>query len=58
MIPGNFFSLQISNRWKLMSKTQVQKESRDEAKKKAAQQSGTALFLLCVLVSVLFPVTF
>lgn len=40
-----------------MSKTQVQKESRDEAKKKAAQQSGTALFLR-VLVSVLFPVTF
>uniref|UniRef100_A0A8C3LXW7 Exosome complex component 10 n=1 Tax=Chrysolophus pictus TaxID=9089 RepID=A0A8C3LXW7_CHRPC len=30
----------ISNRWKLMSKTQVQKESRDEAKKKAAQQSA------------------
>ncbi|XP_042687642.1 exosome component 10 [Centrocercus urophasianus] len=31
---------EISNRWKLMSKTQVQKESRDEAKKKAAQQSA------------------
>lgn len=41
-----------------MSKTQVQKESRDEAKKKAAQQSGTALFLLSVLANVLFPVTF
>ncbi|XP_015738190.1 exosome component 10 isoform X2 [Coturnix japonica] len=31
---------EISNRWKLMSKTQVQKESRDEAKKKAAQQAA------------------
>uniref|UniRef100_A0A8C9G7W8 Exosome complex component 10 n=1 Tax=Pavo cristatus TaxID=9049 RepID=A0A8C9G7W8_PAVCR len=31
---------EISNRWKLMSKAQVQKESRDEAKKKAAQQSA------------------
>lgn len=41
-----------------MSKTQVQKESRDEAKKKAAQQSGAALFLLSVLANVLFPVTF
>uniref|UniRef100_A0A8C0AUA1 Exosome complex component 10 n=1 Tax=Buteo japonicus TaxID=224669 RepID=A0A8C0AUA1_9AVES len=40
---GNFFSLQISNRWKLMSQTQVQKESKDETKKKAAQQSGTAI---------------
>uniref|UniRef100_A0A8B9NLI9 Exosome complex component 10 n=1 Tax=Accipiter nisus TaxID=211598 RepID=A0A8B9NLI9_9AVES len=40
VIPGNFFSLQISNRWKLMSQTQVQKESKDETKKKAAQQSA------------------
>ncbi|NXI66420.1 EXOSX protein, partial [Anseranas semipalmata] len=31
---------EISNRWKLMSQTQVQKESRDEIKKKAAQQSA------------------
>ncbi|KAM6116734.1 exosome complex component 10 [Phoenicopterus ruber ruber] len=31
---------EISNRWKLMSQTQVQKESKDEAKKKAAQQSA------------------
>ncbi|XP_065594125.1 exosome complex component 10 isoform X2 [Cyrtonyx montezumae] len=31
---------EISNRWKLMSQSQVQKESRDEAKKKAAQQSA------------------
>uniref|UniRef100_A0A8C0HHB6 Exosome complex component 10 n=1 Tax=Buteo japonicus TaxID=224669 RepID=A0A8C0HHB6_9AVES len=34
---------EISNRWKLMSQTQVQKESKDETKKKAAQQSGTAI---------------
>uniref|UniRef100_A0A8C3JY20 Exosome complex component 10 n=1 Tax=Calidris pygmaea TaxID=425635 RepID=A0A8C3JY20_9CHAR len=40
VIPGNFFSLQISNRWKLMSQTQAQKESKDETKKKAAQQSA------------------
>ncbi|NXT56101.1 EXOSX protein, partial [Pluvianellus socialis] len=31
---------EISNRWKLMSQTQVQKESKDEMKKKAAQQSA------------------
>ncbi|XP_069638576.1 exosome complex component 10 isoform X2 [Haliaeetus albicilla] len=31
---------EISNRWKLMSQTQVQKESKDETKKKAAQQSA------------------
>ncbi|NXO04235.1 EXOSX protein, partial [Rhinopomastus cyanomelas] len=31
---------EISNRWKLMSQTQVQKESKDESKKKAAQQSA------------------
>ncbi|XP_048823637.1 exosome component 10 isoform X2 [Lagopus muta] len=36
---------EISNRWKLMSKTQVQKESRDEAKKKAAQQSVMSVCL-------------
>uniref|UniRef100_A0A8C3JZL9 Exosome complex component 10 n=1 Tax=Calidris pygmaea TaxID=425635 RepID=A0A8C3JZL9_9CHAR len=30
----------ISNRWKLMSQTQAQKESKDETKKKAAQQSA------------------
>uniref|UniRef100_A0A8C3JYA1 Exosome complex component 10 n=1 Tax=Calidris pygmaea TaxID=425635 RepID=A0A8C3JYA1_9CHAR len=34
---------EISNRWKLMSQTQAQKESKDETKKKAAQQSGTAI---------------
>ncbi|KFV38749.1 Exosome component 10, partial [Tyto alba] len=31
---------EISNRWKLMSQTQVQKESKEETKKKAAQQSA------------------
>ncbi|XP_068771851.1 exosome complex component 10 isoform X2 [Struthio camelus] len=31
---------EISNRWKLMSQAQVQKESKDEIKKKAAQQSA------------------
>ncbi|NXR10673.1 EXOSX protein, partial [Semnornis frantzii] len=31
---------EISNRWKLMSQTDVQKESKDETKKKAAQQSA------------------
>ncbi|KAM7083922.1 exosome complex component 10 isoform 2-T2 [Ciconia maguari] len=31
---------EISNRWKLMSQTQVQKESKDETKKDAAQQSA------------------
>nr|XP_013795480.1 PREDICTED: exosome component 10 isoform X3 [Apteryx mantelli mantelli] len=31
---------EISNRWKLMSQAQVQKESKDETKKKAAQQSA------------------
>ncbi|NXW03914.1 EXOSX protein, partial [Fregetta grallaria] len=31
---------EISNRWKLMSQTQVQKESKGETKKKAAQQSA------------------
>ncbi|NXS55963.1 EXOSX protein, partial [Brachypteracias leptosomus] len=31
---------EISNRWKLMSQTRVQKEPKDEAKKKAAQQSA------------------
>ncbi|KAK2521651.1 Exosc10 [Columba guinea] len=31
---------EISNRWKLMSHTQAQKESKDETKKKAAQQSA------------------
>ncbi|XP_009905137.2 exosome component 10 [Dryobates pubescens] len=31
---------EISNRWKLMSQTPVQKESKDETKKKAAQQSA------------------
>ncbi|NXA28478.1 EXOSX protein, partial [Ibidorhyncha struthersii] len=31
---------EISNRWKLMSQTQAQKESKDEMKKKAAQQSA------------------
>ncbi|NXC43334.1 EXOSX protein, partial [Penelope pileata] len=31
---------EISNRWKLMTQTQVQKESKDEIKKKAAQQSA------------------
>ncbi|NWQ75847.1 EXOSX protein, partial [Columbina picui] len=31
---------EISNRWKLMSQTQAQKESKDETKKKAAQQSA------------------
>ncbi|NXK46556.1 EXOSX protein, partial [Chauna torquata] len=31
---------EISNRWKLMSQTQVQKESKEEIKKKAAQQSA------------------
>ncbi|NXI51201.1 EXOSX protein, partial [Chloroceryle aenea] len=31
---------EISNRWKLMSQTAVQKESKDEAKKKAVQQSA------------------
>lgn len=39
-----------------MSQTQVQKESKDEMKKKAAQQSGTAIFpFLSVLASMLFP---
>uniref|UniRef100_A0A8C6NG80 Exosome complex component 10 n=1 Tax=Melopsittacus undulatus TaxID=13146 RepID=A0A8C6NG80_MELUD len=40
VIPGNVFSLQISNQWKLMTQSRVQKESKDEAKKKAAQQSA------------------
>ncbi|XP_035413417.2 exosome component 10 isoform X2 [Cygnus atratus] len=31
---------EISNRWKLMTQTQVQKESKEEIKKKAAQQSA------------------
>lgn len=31
---------EISNRWKLMSQAQVQKDSKDETKKKAAQQSA------------------
>ncbi|KAK2526793.1 Exosc10 [Columba livia] len=31
---------EISNRWKLMTHTQAQKESKDETKKKAAQQSA------------------
>ncbi|KFO77266.1 Exosome component 10, partial [Cuculus canorus] len=31
---------EISNRWKLMSQTQVKKETKDETKKKAAQQSA------------------
>ncbi|NWW48453.1 EXOSX protein, partial [Pedionomus torquatus] len=31
---------EISNRWKLMSQTQAQKGSKDETKKKAAQQSA------------------
>ncbi|XP_027299239.3 exosome complex component 10 [Anas platyrhynchos] len=31
---------EISNRWKLMSQTQVQKEPKEEIKKKAAQQSA------------------
>ncbi|XP_065505995.1 exosome complex component 10 [Caloenas nicobarica] len=31
---------EISNRWKLMSQTPAQKESKDETKKKAAQQSA------------------
>ncbi|NXP10047.1 EXOSX protein, partial [Thinocorus orbignyianus] len=31
---------EISNRWKLMSQTQAQKESKGETKKKAAQQSA------------------
>uniref|UniRef100_A0A8B9DXR4 Exosome complex component 10 n=1 Tax=Anser cygnoides TaxID=8845 RepID=A0A8B9DXR4_ANSCY len=37
---------EISNRWKLMSQTQVQKESKEEIKKKAAQQSGKAILPL------------
>uniref|UniRef100_A0A8C6K281 Exosome complex component 10 n=1 Tax=Melopsittacus undulatus TaxID=13146 RepID=A0A8C6K281_MELUD len=50
VIPGNVFSLQISNQWKLMTQSRVQKESKDEAKKKAAQQSGAAILpLLSVL---------
>uniref|UniRef100_A0A8C8VKJ9 Exosome complex component 10 n=1 Tax=Pelusios castaneus TaxID=367368 RepID=A0A8C8VKJ9_9SAUR len=32
---------EISNRWKLMSQTQLQKEAKEEAKKKAAQQRAT-----------------
>uniref|UniRef100_A0A8B9DY43 Exosome complex component 10 n=1 Tax=Anser cygnoides TaxID=8845 RepID=A0A8B9DY43_ANSCY len=32
------FKFKIGNRWKLMSQTQVQKESKEEIKKKAAQQ--------------------
>ncbi|XP_030900131.1 exosome complex component 10 [Melopsittacus undulatus] len=31
---------EISNQWKLMTQSRVQKESKDEAKKKAAQQSA------------------
>lgn len=39
-----------------MSQTQPQKESKDETKKKAAQQSGTAILpFLNVLANVLFP---
>uniref|UniRef100_A0A7M4EAD6 Exosome complex component 10 n=1 Tax=Crocodylus porosus TaxID=8502 RepID=A0A7M4EAD6_CROPO len=30
----------ISNRWKLMNQTQLQKEAKEEAKKKVAQQTG------------------
>uniref|UniRef100_A0A8C6K086 Exosome complex component 10 n=1 Tax=Melopsittacus undulatus TaxID=13146 RepID=A0A8C6K086_MELUD len=41
---------EISNQWKLMTQSRVQKESKDEAKKKAAQQSGAAILpLLSVL---------
>lgn len=41
-----------------MSQTQAQKESKDEMKKKAAQQSGTAILpFLNVLASMLFPNT-
>uniref|UniRef100_A0A8B9IAD6 Exosome complex component 10 n=1 Tax=Anser brachyrhynchus TaxID=132585 RepID=A0A8B9IAD6_9AVES len=36
----------LCNRWKLMSQTQVQKESKEEIKKKAAQQSGKAILPL------------
>lgn len=39
-----------------MSQTQVQKESKDETKKKAAQQSGTVIPpLLGALADMLFP---
>uniref|UniRef100_A0A7M4E9Z2 Exosome complex component 10 n=1 Tax=Crocodylus porosus TaxID=8502 RepID=A0A7M4E9Z2_CROPO len=31
---------EISNRWKLMNQTQLQKEAKEEAKKKVAQQTG------------------
>lgn len=42
-----------------MSQTQVQKESKEEIKKKAAQQSGKAILpLLNVLASMLFHNTF
>uniref|UniRef100_A0A8C3GMJ6 Exosome complex component 10 n=1 Tax=Cairina moschata TaxID=8855 RepID=A0A8C3GMJ6_CAIMO len=40
------FKFKIGNRWKLMSQTQVQKEPKEEIKKKAAQQSGKAILLL------------
>uniref|UniRef100_A0A8B9CIU6 Exosome complex component 10 n=1 Tax=Anser brachyrhynchus TaxID=132585 RepID=A0A8B9CIU6_9AVES len=40
------FKFKIGNRWKLMSQTQVQKESKEEIKKKAAQQSGKAILPL------------
>lgn len=39
------FSLQISNRWKLVSQVQVQKDSQT-AKKKAAEQTGSIAFLV------------
>lgn len=42
-----------------MSQTQVQKEPKEEIKKKAAQQSGKAILLLLnVLATMLFPDTF
>ncbi|KAB0400140.1 hypothetical protein E2I00_010285 [Balaenoptera physalus] len=35
---------EISNRWKLASQVQVQKESKETAKKKAAEQTGSVAF--------------
>lgn len=55
--PGNVFSLQISNRWKLMSQAPVQKKSKNETNKKPVQQSGTAILAsLALSASMLFPV--
>lgn len=36
---------EISNRWKLASQVQVQKESKESARKKAAEQTGSIHFL-------------